>query len=446
MRVVIIGNGVTGITCARHLRKNSDCEITVVSSETDHFYSRTALMYIYMGHMRYKDTKPYEDSFWAKNRINLKRALVTSVDYQAKELKTKSGSTIPYDKLVLATGSKSNKFGWPGQDLPGVQGLYNYQDLELLEKNSVGLKRAVIVGGGLIGIELAEMLHSRHIPVTILVREKSFWNNVLPSQESALINRHIVKHGFDLRLGFNLGEITAGANGRVDGVVIKETGEKIDCQMVGLTAGVSPNIGFLKGAELNTDRGIIINSNFETSQADVYAGGDCAQFETPLPGRRPIEQVWYTGKMHGKVIAERICGKDTVYTPGPWFNSAKFIDVEYQTYGMVMPKLREGEADMYWEDADTERAIHFVYNKEDKTFIGVNVFGLRLRHDVFDNFLRNNRKMDYVLENLSAANFDPEFYRSFEEEIVSSYNAQTGSNIKVKKSRGLKAVLSLLSR
>ena len=111
-----------------------------------------------------------------------------------------------------------------------------------------------------------------------------------------------------------------------------------------------------------------------------------------------------------------------------------------------MPKLREGEADMYWEDAEKERAIHFVYNKEDKTFIGVNVFGIRLRHNVFDDFLRNNRKMDYVLENLSAANFDPEFYRSFEEEIVSSYNAQTGSNIKVKKSRGLKAVLSLLSR
>jgi len=446
MHVAIIGNGITGITCARQLRKNSDHRITVISGETEHFFSRTALMYIYMGHMRYKDTKPYEDWFWKKNNINLKRAFVTSVDFDKKELKIKGGETISYDKLVVATGSKSNKFGWPGQDLPGVQGLYNMQDLELLEKNSAGINRAVIVGGGLIGIELAEMLHSRHIPVTILVRESSFWNNVLPNQESELINRHIRNHGFDLRLNYNLGEITAGSNGRVNGIVVKETGERINCQLVGLTAGVSPNVDFLKDGELQVDRGVVINQNFETNQSDVYAGGDCAQFETPLPGRRPIEQVWYTGKMHGKVIAERICGIDSAYDPGPWFNSAKFLDIEYQTYGMVMPQLRENEAELYWEDDSGERAIHFVYDKNNKTFLGLNVFGLRLRHNVFDSFLRSSRKMDYVLENLRAANFDPEFYRSFEPEIVKKYNLQTGSNVKLKKAGGLKAVLNLFGR
>jgi len=444
MHVVIIGNGITGITCARHIRKNSDHQITVISSETDHFYSRTALMYIYMGHMRYKDTKPYEDWFWEKNNITLKRALVTNVDFKAKEIKLESGSSLSYDKLVLATGSKSNKFGWPGQDLPGVQGLYNYQDLELLEKNSAGIKRAVIVGGGLIGIELAEMLHSRHIPVTLLVRESSFWNNVLPKQESALINKHIRKHGFDLKLNSNLGEITAGADGRVNGVIVKETGERIDCQLVGLTAGVSPNIDFLKEGDLGVKRGILINQNFETNQTDVYAGGDCAEFETPLPSRRPIEQVWYTGKMHGKVIAERICGMDSVYEPGPWFNSAKFLDIEYQTYGMVMPTLRENESELYWEHDEGELAIHFVYDKNDKTFLGLNVFGMRLRHELFDSFLRKSRKMDYVLENLKAANFDPEFFKTFETEIVKEYNQQTGSNITLKKPSGLKAVLSLL--
>lgn len=446
MKVIIIGNGITGVTCARHIRKNSNHEITIISSETDHFYSRTALMYIYMGHMRYQDTKPYEDGFWKKNRINLKRAHVTSVDFEGKKVNTDLGESLPYDKLVVATGSKSNKFGWPGQDLPGVQGLYNMQDLQLLEKNSANINRAVIVGGGLIGIELAEMLHSRHIPVTLLVRESSFWNNVLPAQESELINRHIRKHGFDLRLNSNLGEITQGENGRANGVVIKETGERIDCELVGLTAGVSPNVDFLKGGSLALDRGVVIDSNFETNQSDVYAGGDCAQFETPLPGRRPIEQVWYTGKMHGKVIGERICGIDAAYDPGPWFNSAKFLDVEYQTYGMVMPNLRENEAELYWEDGSGERCVHFVYDKESKRFLGLNVFGIRLRHNVFDNFLRNGRNMDFVLENLKAANFDPEFYKTFESEIVETFNAQTGSKLRIKKAGGLKAVLNLLGR
>ena len=205
--IVIIGNGIAGITTARHVRKRSDHRITVISGETDHFFSRTALMYIYMGHMKYEHTKPYEDWFWEKNRIELKRAWVEKVDTDAKQLTFADGESMSYDKLVLATGSKPNKFGWPGQDLKAVQGLYSYQDLESMEKNTQGITRAVIVGGGLIGIEMAEMLLSRSIPVTFLVREDSFWNNILPQGESEMINRHIREHHVDLRLGTELKEI-----------------------------------------------------------------------------------------------------------------------------------------------------------------------------------------------------------------------------------------------
>jgi NADPH-dependent 2,4-dienoyl-CoA reductase/sulfur reductase-like enzyme len=133
----------------------------------------------------------------------------------------------------LATGSKSNKFGWPGQDLKGVQGLYHLQDLENMENaTQQGLTRAVIVGGGLIGIEMAEMFHSRHIPVTFLVREDSFWNAVLPAEESEMINKHILDNGIDLRLNEELQEIK-GLDGNVSSIVCKNSGEEIDCEFVG---------------------------------------------------------------------------------------------------------------------------------------------------------------------------------------------------------------------
>ena len=180
--IVIIGNGISGITAARHIRKRSDHRITVISSETEHFFSRTALMYIYMGHMQYAHTKPYEDFFWEKNRIVLKKARVSSVDFGTSELHFEDGEKMVYDDLILATGSQPNKFGWPGQDLKGVQGLYSFQDLETMERDTNGIAHAVIVGGGLIGIEMAEMLASRRIHVTFLVREEGFWNNVLPKE------------------------------------------------------------------------------------------------------------------------------------------------------------------------------------------------------------------------------------------------------------------------
>jgi len=356
MHIAIIGNGISGITAARWIRKLSDHKITVISSETTYFYSRTALMYIYMGHMRYEDTKPYEDWFWDKNRIDLIQNHVNSIDFENKQLSLDK-SEVKYDKLILALGSKSNKFGWPGQDLDAVRGLYNYQDLEQMEKYSPDLKRAVIVGGGLIGIEMAEMFHSRKTPVTMLVREDSYWDNILPPEESAMVTRHIQDHHIDLRLKNNLKEIIDNGKGAAGGVIIAETGEKIECGFVGLTAGVSPNVNFLKESPLNIEKGIVVNKYLETNIEGVYAIGDCAQNSEPIPGRRGIEAVWYTGRMMGETVAHTICGNKQAYDPGIWFNSAKFIDIEYQVYGDVRSQLPDDQNTLYWEHPDGNRSV-----------------------------------------------------------------------------------------
>lgn len=131
--VVIIGNGISGITAARHIRKLSNKRITIISAESDYFFSRTALMYVYMGHMKFEHTQPYEDWFWKKNNIELLNAFVKTIDTDTKTLHFETGNSLIYDKLIIATGSKPNKFGWPGQDLKGVLGMYHKQDLENLE-------------------------------------------------------------------------------------------------------------------------------------------------------------------------------------------------------------------------------------------------------------------------------------------------------------------------
>lgn len=425
--IVILGNGISGITAARHIRKLSDKKITIISAETDHFFSRTALMYIYMGHMKYEHTKPYEDWFWKKNRIELKRGYVEKVIPKQKELLLASGEKLSFDKLILAVGSKSNKFGWPGQDLKGVQGLYSKQDLDLLEENAPNnkiCKRAVIVGGGLIGIELAEMLHTRNIPVTFLVREDSFWDIVLPKGESEMLNRHILNHHIDLRLGVNLKEILSDDNGRVRSVVVAETGEEISCQLVGLTPGVSPNIDFLRDSDIELGRGIKVNRALETNIKDIYAIGDCAEQHEGIGNRRPIEAVWYTGRMMGEALAQTICGNQTDYNPGHWFNSAKFFDIEYQTYGWVFPQARDNELHFHWRHDDDTKCITVCTEASSGKFLGINTFGIRMKQEVFDRWLTEERKTAYVIENLKEANFDPEFYRKFEKEILTAFQNQ----------------------
>jgi len=424
MHIVIIGNGISGITAARFIRKLSDHNITVVSAETDYFFSRTALMYIYMGHMKYEHTKPYEDWFWKKNRIELKRGRVSSINSERKTLSLEDQSEMSYDKLIIATGSKSNKFGWPGQDLDGVQGLYSFQDLQQLEKtapNNNVCKRGVIVGGGLIGIELAEMLHTRNIPVTFLVRENSFWNGVLPAGESAMLNRHILSHHIDLRLGVNLEKINGNDAGHAESIIIKETQEQIQCDLVGLTAGVSPNIELIKSSAIESGKGVLVNRYLETNVEDIYAIGDCAQQHESIGNRRPVEAVWYTGRIMGETVAHTICGERTAYNPGHWFNSAKFFDIEYQTYGWVFAKPRDDEKHFHWIHEDDDKCITICTEESTGKFLGINTFGIRMRQEVFHQWLDEERSTDYIISNLRKANFDPEFYKSFEQDIQAAY-------------------------
>ncbi|MFT6214463.1 MAG: NADPH-dependent 2,4-dienoyl-CoA reductase/sulfur reductase-like enzyme [Roseivirga sp.] len=370
--------------------------------------------------MKYENIKPYEDSFWKKNRIELKRAFVEKIDKDNKTIQLSEGEVMAYDKLVIATGSKPNKFGWPGQDLGGVQGLYSFQDLETMEANTKNIARAVIVGGGLIGIEMAEMLRSRNIPVTFLVREKSFWDNVLPKGESEMINRHILEHHVDLRLSHELKEIVSDDNGRVKSI-ITGNGEEIQCQFVGLTAGVSPNIDFLKESGIDIKRGILVDAHLKTSVDDIYALGDCAEFLTPNGERKSIEQVWYTGRMMGEALARTLTGQPTQYKPGHWFNSAKFFDIEYQTYGWIFPEPREGEAHFHWQHKEGRKCITINYHEGSRKFLGINNFGIRMRQETFDKWLTEERSIDYVIDHLKQANFDPEFYKRHEKEILKSF-------------------------
>ncbi|WP_088323722.1 NAD(P)/FAD-dependent oxidoreductase [Polaribacter tangerinus] len=436
--IVIIGNGISGVTAARHIRKNSDKKITIISSETPYFFSRTALMYVYMGHMKFEHTQPYENWFWEKNNIELKQAFVEKIDTKNKRIFLKNEEVFTFDKLIIATGSKPNKFGWKGQDLKGVLGMYHKQDLENLETlapDNKACNRAVIVGGGLIGIELAEMLRSRKIPVTFLVREASFWNGVLPAQESEMINKHILDHHIDLRLSTNLREIKEDKNGRVSSVIIEETGEEIFCNVVGLTAGVTPNIDFLKDSDIEIGRGVKVNRFLETNIQDIYAIGDCAEQHEAIGKRRNIEAVWYTGRMMGEALAQTICGNKTAYKPGHWFNSAKFLDIEYQTYGWVFSERNKKDNEVYfqWKHPTENICITISFDKDTRKFLGINTFGIRMRHQIFDRWLTENKSIEHVIEYLADANFDPEFYKLHEPEIIKKFNLENKTNILYRK-------------
>jgi NADPH-dependent 2,4-dienoyl-CoA reductase/sulfur reductase-like enzyme len=275
----------------------------------------------------------------------------------------------------------------------------------------------VVIGGGLIGIEMAEMLHSRNIAVTMLIRENAYWSNILPIEEANLISRHLKDHGIILKFNSSLKEIQSDDSQQVK-QILTQSGELIPCQFVGLTIGVKPNIEFLKNSPLAIDKGIIVNECLETSIPNIYAAGDCAQLDIE---NATIEQLWYTGKMQAETLAKTICGEKTAYNRGIWFNSAKFFDIEYQTYGEVPSILPAEQESFYWEHQNGKIAFRANFNQSDQSITGFIFMGIRFRQVIAEQWIREKRTIQEVMRKLSLGWFDPEFSKSHEKEIVDSF-------------------------
>ena len=410
-RVVIVGNGVAGSTCALELRRlRPEAHITLVADETPHHYSRPALMYLYTGQLRLPDLKPHADAHWAAQNIALVQARATALDPAARALHLDTGAALPYDALLLATGSVSRRPSCPGQELTGVQTFYSLTDVGLMQQLTQGISRGVVAGGGLIGIELAEMLHSRRIAPVLLVRDGHYWASVLPPAEGALVQQQLAENHIEIHYNTELAAILGDAQGRVRAVQTT-AGTELPCQWVGLAVGVQPNLS-LTAPGLATDKGYLVDNHLQTSLPHVYAAGDCAQLRTPAPGQVAIEQLWYTGRAQGHTVAHTLAGQATAYQRGPWFNSAKFFHLEYQTYGHAPAAPQPGMASGFWQHASGHHALRLYYAADaPHQLLGINALGVRLRHDVCDAWLRAATPLAQVLHEWPRAAFDPEFAR-----------------------------------
>jgi NAD(P)H-nitrite reductase large subunit len=422
-KIVIIGNGIAGSTLALQLAKEGTGSVTLISDESSYFFSRTALMYVYMGHLTKEQLEPLSRERWDQSPIQRVNARVLSIDSEDKELsfRTSEGDIgqLSYDRLVIATGSKPAFYDWKGQEAEGVLGLYHLSDLEKLEKwapNASACPEAVVIGGGLIGIELCEMLLSRQIKTTLIIRENFFWSSHLPESDAQLVEKHIQSHHLNLIKEDELLEIRADDTGRVASIQTKK-GETISCNLVGLTTGVRPNIEFLKTSRLELDKGILVDEYLKTSDPSIYAIGDCAQLRNPLSHRSAIEPVWYTGKLMGETLAQTFSGQPIPYNPGIWYNSAKFFDLEYQTYGRVHPKALQPENEQHFHWETDEKGMTFAYDKTYGAFLGVNTFGIRLNHRIVSSWIETAITIQEVIRRLEEAHFDPELSNRYYKQI-----------------------------
>jgi NADH oxidase (H2O2-forming) len=419
-QVVIVGTGVCGIEAALALRRREpQTPIALISDEHDHFFSRPALMYVFAGQMTVRDTEPYDRELFGRMGFTRIRGRVTALEVADRRLALDSGASVGYDRLLLAVGSKARPAPWPGGDGPGVHCFVTLRDLERLDADARPGGRAVVIGGGLIGVEVAEILAHRGLRVTFVIRETWYFPIALEAREGALVAEHLRAHGIDVRLEAPMEAILRGPDGALRGVRV--SGEEIPCDLVVAAIGVVPNTAFLAGGAIaRAPSGAIeVDESLRANLPGVWAAGDCANV-TWMDGSRRPEQLWYTARDQGRVAAASMTGDAAVYRRGAWYNSAKFFDLEYTTAGWVpalidfenRPIPLEAGVTTWFQRVPGAFASARIVCRGDRV-VGFNMLGGRWNHEPLLEWIDERRPLDWVLAHLHEAQFDEEFERRF---------------------------------
>jgi nitrite reductase (NADH) large subunit len=312
-RFVIIGNGPAGSKAAETIRQmDHESSIFVITEEAYPFYYRRYLPRFISGKLDERDLLVKPLDFYEKNQITqMTGRNVTQVKPSENHVILSDGEIAPYDALLIATGGRSLVPNWPGKELTGIFYIRTLKDSKELVEKALPSIRAIVIGGGLLGLNLAQSLQERGLEVTLLVREDRVCANLLDKKASDMILKKLMERGINLSLE-NETKSLQGSQGQVRSVLTSK-GEGLPCDIVCVAIGSKPNIDFLKDSGIVTDRGIIADECMRTNLQNVYAAGDVAQALDITIGQKRVNTSWAIAEEQGVIAAKNMAGVKTLY-------------------------------------------------------------------------------------------------------------------------------------
>lgn len=336
MRFVIIGNGAAGITAARTLSQAvPGSEIHVYSDEPYPYYPRPRLPELLAGSVEVRDLYFHDDAWYEKRGIQVHLAEpVAAIHPDRHHITLKNDRQVPYDRLLLASGAHS----WvpPIADADRLQGVFtmrNVDDVLAIRAYAAGKEQAVVIGGGLLGLEAARALRTLGLAVTVV----EFFPYLLPRQldpaGAAVLLRYMNDLGLQVVTGAATESVLDDGSGKARGIALKD-GQTLDADLVLVSAGVRSNLDLPQAAGLAVARGVVVDEHLQTDAPDVYAAGDVAEFAGRVWGIVPAALA------QGRTAAQNMAGEETVYEDIVPSNTLKVAGVDLTSIGNVNP---EGE-------------------------------------------------------------------------------------------------------
>lgn len=370
MRFVIVGSGVAGINAARSISAAGipDAKIDIYTQETHLYYPRPRLPDFLAGDITLDDLILYPEEWYARRGIHMHLGTsITRLDVGAKSLTLADGSTVSYDRLLLANGSHPNIPPIAGSDKEGVFTLRTLADAQAIQKYAATVSDAVIIGGGLLGLEAARGLRMLGPEVTVV----EFFSRLLPRQlderAAQVLQAQIEAMGFAVLTGAATEEIVGDA--RPAGIRIKD-GREVRAGMVLISAGIRSNIQLAAAAGIEVNRGVIVDDTMLTNAPDVWAAGDVAEFEGRTWG------IVTAATEQARVAAANMIagspGAATHYVDIVPSNTLKVLGIDLTSIGTVNPE-EEGFAE--FRRVDVEAGIYEKLVLRDGIIVGAILLG-----------------------------------------------------------------------
>ena len=327
---LIVGAGIAGGTAAETLRKQGfDGEIHLIGAEPHRPYDRPPLSKEFLSGAKEQEKLYFKtQDFYTEQSIELHLgAEALALDTSSNTVTLSNGDALHYDKLLLATGSQVKRLPIPGADLDGVHYLRNIEDSKAIAQSMSGAGRAVIVGAGFIGSEVAAVCKAAGLEVTVLEIQSQPMAHILGAEMGAIYANLHTNRGIDLRLSEGISEIRGQCRAEQ---VITDKGHAIDCDLVVIGVGISPDTSLAEAAGVDVEGGILIDENCRTSNPDIFAAGDVANWFHPGLGHRLRVEHWDNALNQGAAAAKSMLGNPEVYAPVLYFWSDQYdLNIQY---------------------------------------------------------------------------------------------------------------------
>jgi NAD(P)H-nitrite reductase large subunit len=374
MRHVILGNGPAGVVAAETIRKtDADAEITLLGDEPEPPYSRMALPYLLQKEIKEDGTYLRKDAgHFDRLRIKLISAHAQGVDTKQRQVKLNNGASLLYDRLLIATGAHPTKPPVAGMDVPCVQTCWNLEDARRIAELARPGARVVQIGAGFIGCIIMQALASMRVQLTIVEMGDRMVPRMMDTVAGGMIKKWCEKKGVRVHTSARVVAMRPDMK-RAGSVFVKiDSGDELPADLVICAAGVQPNIAFLAGSGIATDKGVLVDARMQTNVAEVFAAGDVAEAIDFSTGERAINAIQPDAVDQGRIAGLNMAGKETRAVGSLTINVLDTLGLISTSFGKWWGELHGDSAELVDEQNFRYLSLKF----KDDVLIGATSVGL----------------------------------------------------------------------